>query len=372
MYSNQLKRRVGAMALSIGFVAGQSLFGEDCCAQSSWDRRAEQIAIVSQPSDPAGTYRITGAWVVEASDVSMIPLNTKVTLSRNGTAIFSTTLDLTASAGVLGNCDFCPGPNTCICAEPSGPCSCNALWLTTAVPNAIPLAAGDVLTLQVANASGGVADANQANDVKTRTFAGQPAFWNRRVGSAQLTPSACPGAPDSYDLSYNVAVDFASMVGAVPMSGKLQLLLDGAIAAEFAYCEDSPWITTGANCFAGGCGFIECGSGSCAGANVDLDCQMVELQGGGVTTCVCSSGMLGFIAPGIVLPNLTPTSSIALLFVGSLSSSLPELAVLNGDNATQVALVVRPVQCDADINKDGKVDAADLALVLGAWGPCSD
>jgi len=33
-----------------------------------------------------------------------------------------------------------------------------------------------------------------------------------------------------------------------------------------------------------------------------------------------------------------------------------------------------PVDCETqpDINDDGVVDAADLAVLLGAWGPCAN
>lgn len=55
-------------------------------------------------------------------------------------------------------------------------------------------------------------------------------------------------------------------------------------------------------------------------------------------------------------------------------------ADLNGDgiiDGADLAIVLgswNPASCPActaDINGDGVVDGADLAIVLGAWGPCS-
>lgn len=56
---------------------------------------------------------------------------------------------------------------------------------------------------------------------------------------------------------------------------------------------------------------------------------------------------------------------------------VPCAADLNGDgvvSGADLAIVLGswgPCRgCIADINQDGKVDGADLAIVLGAWGPC--
>ena len=41
------------------------------------------------------------------------------------------------------------------------------------------------------------------------------------------------------------------------------------------------------------------------------------------------------------------------------------------DDGSDITVGEEPVvKCDADINGDGKVDAADLGLLLGAWGDC--
>ena len=36
------------------------------------------------------------------------------------------------------------------------------------------------------------------------------------------------------------------------------------------------------------------------------------------------------------------------------------------------SIVSPPPLCPADLNGDGVVDAADLAMLLGSWGPCRD
>lgn len=339
-------------------------------AVSTWDRSAEAISILTKPGDPAGLYRITGAFKVEANDVSLLSLDTKVTILKNGTAIASQVFDIQASAGVLGDCVACPSPNTCVCAEPNGPCSCSALWLTYSVPSATPLATGDVIKLQLANASGSVADANLANDSISRTFDGAISFWNRRLHSAELTPTPCPGSANLYDLSFVASVNFKGLTGAVPFDGKLTLFVDGVVAASVGFCSDNPWIAApSAPCNFGSCGG-DCGTGSCAGSNVLLTCQNIELYGGAIMACACASDPLSYLISGIALPGLAPGASVKLVFSGNLASGLPEIPLLNDDNTVAVAQVGPPQRCVADLNGDGEVNAADLAIVLGAWGTC--
>lgn len=43
-----------------------------------------------------------------------------------------------------------------------------------------------------------------------------------------------------------------------------------------------------------------------------------------------------------------------------------------GRRAVQaLANIVAPPTCDADLTGDGKVDGADLGVLLGTWGPCA-
>ena len=36
-----------------------------------------------------------------------------------------------------------------------------------------------------------------------------------------------------------------------------------------------------------------------------------------------------------------------------------------------LANIVAPPTCDADLTGDGRVDGADLGVLLGTWGPCN-
>ena len=259
----------------------------------------------------------------------------------------------------------------CLCAEPSGPCSCNALWLTTEVPGPVALQNGDVLKLLVGMGAGGEPELDQNNDTTSLTFGGTPSFWNRRLVSAQLTPSPCPGSPDLFDLSVGVAFDFSAMSGEVDLGTKVILLMDDVVAYEFNLCDDNPWLTSGVGCIAGGnCGVVDCGSGSCAGSPIDLDCEFVELLGGAYMSCVCSSGELAFQFPGLSLPNLTPQSTIKCTVVGLLASALPELNPFDDDNGLAISAPTSSTPCSADLNGDGTVDGADLGIMLALWGPC--
>lgn len=360
--------------LLCGVVVGGTLASAaPALAQSTWDRRPEQIGVVSLPGDPAGTYRISGAWVVEANGVTSLPLGTTVSFSKNGSLIGSQTIGVGVA---IGDCVACPLPNTCLCAEPNGPCSCSALWLTTELPGAIPLAPGDVLTMNVKAAPGAATDQNLNNDTISRAFSGGQAFWNRRLISAQVVPSACPGQ-DLYDLELSVAFDFSQLNGNIPMNATLEIIVDGVATyagIDFDACGNDPWITSGQSCGpGGGCGpFLGqlCGTNSCAGNNIELRCQLVELHDGALMACACSSEGLNYVVPGLQLAGLTPQSTVICSLVGDFSSSLAEIPSLASDNATVAALVLQPVICDADLNKDGVVDAADLGLLLSAWGAC--
>lgn len=160
-----------AVASLVGLVLAHT-----ASAQATWDRAAEALSILSKPGNPAGTYRITGDWSGEASNVSTLPLKTRITLLRNG-----------------------------------------------------------VLTL----------------------------------------------------------------------------IVNGATAMSFDFCSDQPWLTIGVSCgtSGGGCNSNGCGSGSCAGANVDLNCMMIKLFGGAVMACSCSSGSSCYEVSGIALPGRTDDPS---------------------------------------------------------------
>ena len=365
---------VGAIALIIGLGSVQSL-----CAQTSWDRRVEQIAVVAQPGDPAGTYRITGAWAVDVSTATTLSLDTKVTISKNGTAIWSGVVDVDANVGAVAGCGPCQANTICLCGPwgctccdcpAGGACACTT-WINTSAPGPIALQNGDTLTVSLVAASGAVLDTNTGNDVKTLSFAGKPSFWNRRLVSAQLTPSPCPSAPHLYDLHYGVAYDMTGIAGEIELFGELQLVVDNSVAYVGGLCQDSPWFTTTASCITGGlCNDDVCGFGSCAGASANLDCVIIELHGGAVETCVCSSGTLNYVVSGISIPGLGSRSTVKCGLSGDRHSALPELTALNSDDSQVVPFTLAPTPCNADINNDGIVDAADLALVLGAWGQC--
>ncbi len=46
----------------------------------------------------------------------------------------------------------------------------------------------------------------------------------------------------------------------------------------------------------------------------------------------------------------------------------PSDGLVNGTPVTLSFAI--PLPCTADLNADGKVDAADLAILLGSWGLC--
>jgi hypothetical protein len=361
------------VAVAMG-VASTNAFG-----QATVDRHVDQIAVVAKAGDPAGTYRVSVAWGIDVTTSATLPIGSVLSLSKNGTSVWTSTLP--GSAFVGGSCPECAPGTLCVCVSGGdctcAPCAaggtgtCSADHLSTIeVPGAIPLAVGDVLTFSVAAVTGSTIDQFTANNVKTMTFNGTQTFWNRRLVSAELVPSSCPGAKDTYDLHYTIAYDFSGLAGELDLSASFELLHGGVAVAAFDACHDDPWITTGVSCGGATCGTSGCGFGSCAGANADLDCQQVEMPNG-LTSCVCSSGQLSYLVEGITIPGLEGTGFMQLIAVAQIGGhGLVEIPTLAGDNAFATPYTAAPRACDADINKDGKIDAADLALLLGAWGEC--
>ena len=352
----------------------------DALGQATVDRHADQIAVVAKVGDPAGTYRISVAWGIDVTTSATLPIGSVLSLSKNGTSIWTSTLP--GSAFVGGSCPECAPGTLCVCVSGGdctcAPCAAGGTGSCTAnhnaaieVPGAIALAVGDVLTFTVAAVTGSTPDQFTANNVKTMTFNGSQAFWNRRLVAAELVPSSCPGARDLYDLHYTIAYDFSGLAGELDLDTKLELWLGGVALHTFDACHDSPWLTTGVSCGSTICGTTECGHGSCAGANVDLDCQQTEAPNG-LKWCVCSSGDLNYVVEGITIPGLRSSSGIMNLIAvtQATSGTLAEVPILASDNTIPTPYTPAPAACDADLNKDGTVDAADLAIVLGAWGQC--
>ncbi len=372
-------RALGLAAVSM-LAAG---LGSAAAGQNTLDRQADQIAVVAKAGDPAGTYRISVAWGIDATTSTTLTAGSVLTLARNGSTIWTSTVAAIASVG--GGCSVCAPGTLCICVS-GGPCACGpcanggtgvctaSLATATELPNPVALVAGDTLTFTIAAASGATPDQLTANNVKTLTFNGTQTFWNRRLIAAELVPSDCPGASDLYDLHYTIAYDFSGLSGSINLATSFDLRLNGVAFASFDACHNNPWITTGVSCGTQTCGTSECGSGSCAGANVDLDCQQVEMPGTGLTSCVCSSGKLTQIVRGIAIPGLETTDGIDMLVqvtqMGGPFGAIAEIPLLAADDLVQVPFTVAPAACNADLNKDGKVDAGDLAIMLGAWGDC--
>ena len=74
-------------------------------------------------------------------------------------------------------------------------------------------------------------------------------------------------------------------------------------------------------------------------------------------------------------PALTRDEVRALLTAGATDLGDPGVDQLYGagrlDIAASIALAAPPFRPE-DLNRDGAVNAQDIAILLGAWGPCAD
>ena len=94
----------------------------------------------------------------------------------------------------------------------------------------------------------------------------------------------------------------------------------------------------------------------------DLDCDVVRFQyqwkvNGSVVRSAISAGRSDMLPRSIASPGQTISCTVT-----------PSDGKVNGTPVT--ISVETPLPCTADLNGDGKVDAADLAILLGSWGLC--
>ncbi len=351
-------------------------------AQNTVDRRADQIAVVQKPGDPAGTYRVSVAWGIDVTTSTTLPVGSVLSVSRNGTSIWTSTLPGQAFVG--GTCPSCQPGTLCICVS-GGDCTCAPCTsggtgpctashgATLELPGAIPLAPGDTLTFTVTPVPGSTPDQLSTNNVKTLVFDGSQTFWNRRVISATLVPSPCPAGPNLYDLVYELAYDFSGLQGAIDLGTRVELSLGGTVMFVGDACADSPWILSNVDtCEGFGCDNF-CGYNSCAGTGILVDCTQFELPTG-LTTCACSSGAVCYTVPGLTIPpsmdGIDMLVRVTQVAPGGATYGLKEIPLLTGDDTFSSTFKAAAPPCNADLTGDGKVDAADLAILLGAWGPC--
>jgi hypothetical protein len=94
----------------------------------------------------------------------------------------------------------------------------------------------------------------------------------------------------------------------------------------------------------------------------DLDGDIVRFQyqwkvNGSVVRSAISAGRSDMLPRLTAAPGQTITCTVT-----------PSDGIVNGTPVTMSAVL--PAPCSGDLNGDGKVDAADLAILLGSWGLC--
>jgi len=249
--------------------------------------------------------------------------------------VFNTMLCLTDPPGCnTGNCD-------CGCRFPS----------ITADLGPEPLVPGDEIMVLLRPAPGAIPEPGGDNDVWTTTFDGIPHFWQRSITAVDTAPAAS-GNPNRVDV---IVKGNASWHG-------LMMTTDLGAVIELRDASGNPMATLvapGVVDPAGdplACGGVGCG-GLCGFWNgLQVDCA--PFPNIWFLPCLCGGGWI------ISFPNVDPNDLIgATVVLKPAPGALPPLPPFEEEETRPV-----PQPCIADLNQDGTVNGADLAIVLGNWG----
>ncbi len=323
-------------------VAGAAILAPWVHAQPapSWNRKAEAISALLVPV--SGTlYDVSCYATLHAADLGQpVNLSTVLEIRINGTTVYAQPVSMTGNPADTDPCSGLPcAGEPCLCTPPPVVCECGPVVISAGTT--APLAPGDEITIILYPAPGAAPEPDTSDDSVTVVFQGETLLWNRSVESIELVPVA---APDSFfDIFVDIDVDVRNQ-GALDLSGRLDLLVNGTAAAT------APYDLTGI------------AWGTCAPAVCDGPCTS---PGGGTCTtdpllgCLCALPRATLVFPSV---ELTPGDEITVILYPA-PGALPELPGLDGDDA--LALPPCPWDCgDASLT----IDIVDLLALLSQWG----
>lgn len=393
--THDTRRRFNPMTVTAMTIAGA--LGASAVAQSTVDRRIMAVGIT--PSTVSGSFFDIYVDLSVAVKQTSAPVDasTQVLLFRNGGEVpFALlTVGVLASGGSgfcgAGDCAGTCGTgyidgaiSTLLCLDDSPGCpgsNCGCECRFPSIKANFPgqsLEPGDQLTVILMPATGSFPEPISPNDHWTTDFDGTPYFWRRRAHQVDMVPAAS-GAAGLVDVLVKGDVAWRGLQGPTDLGFMVQLKdASGAVVS-------SVFVPGGAqpNGDPLACGGVGCG-GPCGIWNgVPVDCN--SFPNLPFLPCGCGNDWFTIFpdqVPGIVAGGsivLAPAPGALPELPGLPNPSLPIPSACDGDldgngivNGADIAVVLGTWGSDGagDVNNDGTVNGADLAMVLGNWGPC--
>lgn len=344
------------MSLQNVFIGGllATSFVGSAMGQSLVNRSVEAIA-AEQLSGSLHTVRAVVKTDAEPTTFPM-DVSSEVFFLVNGTQTASVLLTGQAeSADNPGSpCDFpCELGETCYCHDLPPDCECG-FWI--ALPEVeMNLQPGDEIMVLLRPAPGAWPDGDDSDNQLIQNFNGTPIFWDRYLSAATTTPS--PLGDQFFDVWVEVDI-VTNYDGELDTTVELDLLINGVSAGPpVPPLPPCNLPITSTQC-AAGCGAV------CV-YMVDDAIGVCEKSETNPNFCPCYAH--GYHSANWVGVEIDPDDVIEVT-LRPVPGALPELPGFDEDDER----IPSPYdQCPADINGDGWVNAADLADLLGAWGPCA-
>jgi FlgD Ig-like domain len=293
-------------------------------AQGGWDRRIEGLSLTQTPT---GLWEVRAVWDVLLTEAQSAPidLDTRVDLRINGTVVATiphtvgidpggaSCADGSSCGGSCGT-GIIDGQSATLICRPNGPCDpiCDCACGTLPIQSAfdpVPMTTGDEIMVILYPAPGALPDPDTSDDQLVVTHDGGEIFWDRRITSLTVEPSAAgPGWDVTAEgtIFHEGVLRFAGAGNAVPLDTELELRVNGVPVAT----ADLPFqpVPVGTSCSCGN----ECGSWN----GIPHFCVLTNLSG-----CHCGWPWISTF-PGV--GDLSPGDEI-MVILRPAPGALPEL-----------------------------------------------
>ncbi len=370
MYRNTLFVVSASLATLAAAAPGQ--------AQQLVDRKLDRVAVVPSEDGKRGHYDLHVIHTVGFNETAAgLDTSTLVSVFVGGSSAPKKTMpvqfQLDFSAGICGfnGCSGgCGGGyidgvfNNLLCLKesPSCPgncdCTCQYPWITTTIPS-VPLDPGAQVDVKLTALAGAFPETQTDNDTYSFVFDGQTSAWDRGVSSVKVKPT--DGSDSKYDVEVAGFVGWAKLMKDADLGFELTLLVNGVPMGTQLIDGIAAPPGPGQESCGGSPSICDNGCGSWQG--LPVSCDLMVTYPSYLISCSCGSGWItGFLA----IP-MNPNDDVEVVLT-ALPGALPSLPGSEGDNGGSTTI---PAPCSGDLNGDGKVDGADLGLLLSDWGACA-
>ncbi len=356
---------IGALCLSAPAALGQGF--------AQYNRAVRAVGVTPSSIDP-GVQVVTAVFTVQATLLPTDPapegggfdnLNTTVGVFLNGVLVGATPFEISVNPSTLSSCAASCGEGvtngmtaSLLCID--GECQFPPITAEIPVPSLQPK---DEIMVLLMRATDAIPETDTSDDSRIVTYQGSPIGWNRAATEVSISPASGPSAPEGdqfFDIYLCAEFSSFGLTESLHLGAQPILLINGSPANNpFSGCDD--WIASPIDlCL--GCTNTSCGTASCGGDNIQLECVLIE-DDYGFFRCACV-GQAEFTFPNVFL---NPGDEVDIV-LRPVPGALPELPGFEDDDNGEPPAGC--VLCPGDLNDDGIVDGADLANLLANWGIC--